>query len=796
MILSFQWLKRHISLEKSPEETASILTRTGLEVESVELWETVKGGLQGVVVGKVLTVIPHPDADRLRICTVDTGEEELRQIVCGAPNVAEGQTVPVALPGSTLYPTEGEPIKLKISKIRGVESRGMICAEDELGIGKSHDGILVLPDIHPAGKPLSEVLAIESDYLLHIGLTPNRGDAASHRGTARDLSAVLQKPLNQFPADLKSEFPCPIKVELKNPDKCPSYAGVYIKGITVKESPDWIKSALKKVGMSPINAIVDIANYVMMDLGQPLHAFDGTSIKDNTIQVRNASNETFTGLDGKQITLSENDLCICDTEKPLCIAGVFGSNNSGVTQETTEIFLEAAYFSPASIRETSRRHQFFTDAAFRFARGTNPNGLLEALTLAARYIQEYCGGTISEPVFAGLKNTPGISVAISHGKISQTLGKELSSEEIESILKSLDFEIQTVTATGWEVLCPPYRLDVTREIDIIEEIFRIHGPDSIEETGRMPIALTKGGADRSWELQFRVSEWMAASGFQEILTNSLVHENQTGEETVPVLNKLSSETAVLRTSLIGSGLEVIAFNQNRQHPDLRLFEFGKSYHALNANESQERKHLMLFCTGISEGPHWQTGEMESSLYSLTKEIERLISWLGIQGKIVEHEEVVHSPFEYSLGLQAGPLILATWGKVKQSIAEEYGVRKPVFAGDVFWDEILKTNKSGRKSFEELPRFPVVKRDISLVLPVHSKFSELEQAIRSTDKKRIKQVSIFDVYAGKGLVEGTKSYTLNIQLQDEEKTLTDNETEAIMEKVLKILREKCQATLRA
>lgn len=804
MKISYNWLKQFLQIDWDSQKTGELLTDLGLEVEGISSFESVKGGLKGIVVGHVLTCEQHPNADRLKLTTVDIGQGLPLQIVCGAPNVAVGQKVPVAIIGTTLYTKEGEAWVIKKGKIRGEESQGMICAEDEIGLGESHDGIMVLnKDLEP-GTPCSKVFDIENDEVFEIGLTPNRADAMSHFGVARDLKAGLeqreiQKELvtpstSNFSIDNRS---LKIDVEVKDSQLAPRYCGLTISNLIVQESPHWLKNRLRAIGLSPINNVVDVTNYVLHELGQPLHAFDASKIKGNKIQVKTLPAGTkFTTLDHVERELHEDDLMICDAEKPMCIAGVFGGMYSGVTEHTSSIFLESAYFDPVSIRKTAKRHGLNTDASFRFERGIDINMTEYALKRAALLIREIAGGYISSEIVDLYPKKPqDRQVFLTFDKIYNLIGQEIPRDTIKSILSSLEIRINNVTESGLGLTIPTYRVDVTREVDVIEEILRVYGYNNIDFKEKLNASIAKSSRYENHRIQDVIGNTLAAKGFYEIMTNSLVSSNALSEDgngAVQMLNPLSSDLSVLRTSMLSSGLQTVGYNHNRQKTDLKLFEFGKTYHKIDG-EYKEKRHLSLFVSGDRNQNNWSTASGKTDFFYIKGIVESLFKRLGI-------EDLETSPFSgsiYAEGLSCGKngRSLAAYGLVSKSILKKFDLKQDVFHADLDWDAILESVSTKNIVFREIPKFPEVTRDFALLLDDSTTFQKVYDIAWQTEKKLLKRVNLFDVYTGKNLPEGKKSYAVSFTLADESKTLTDKQIDKIMGKLLSQYQKELGAELR-
>tara|TARA_R110002167_G_scaffold59943_2_gene169743 strand:+ start:723 stop:3149 length:2427 start_codon:yes stop_codon:yes gene_type:complete len=792
MKISYNWLKQFIKIDWTPEQTSELLTDLGLEVEGIETYQSVKGGLEGIVVGKVLTCIQHPNADKLKLTTVDIGDKAPLQIVCGAPNVDVGQKIPVATIGTTLYTVEGEAWTIKKGKIRGEESHGMICAEDELGLGNSHDGIMILDDSIAVGTLAATVFDIENDHVFEIGLTPNRADAMSHLGVARDLKAgLLQKDINvelitpSLSAFRTDNRLLKIEVEVKNKDLAPRYCGVTISGIKVESSPAWLQHRLKAIGLNPINNIVDATNYVLHDLGQPLHAFDAAKIEGNKIIVKTLSKGTkFITLDGVERTLSEEDLMICDAKKPMCIAGVFGGINSGVTESTTSIFLESAYFNPISIRKSAKRHALNTDASFRFERGIDPNLTELALKRAALLIQDIAGGEISSDIIDIYPNKiEDFQVRLSFENAEKLIGEEIPRDVIKRILSSLEIKVNNITETGLGLTVPAYRNDVYREADIIEEILRIYGYNNISTTEKLNASISSTSKFEDHKIQNVVGSQLASQGFFEILANSLTTPNYINlsdqlkeEHNVTILNPLSNDLSVLRQSLLFSGLEAVSYNINRKRLDLKLFEFGKTYHDFN-NNREEQKHLTIFATGNQNNDTWLSSNKKSDFFYLKGIVYSILERLGITR--FQESPISSDLFSEGLELSLGKIKLADFGLIKTPILKHFDISQEVVFADFNWDGILEIVKRNKITFKAIPKYPEVRRDFALLIDDHVNFKDIYSIANKTERQLLKKVSLFDVYQGKNLPIGKKSYAVSFSLQDENKTLTDKQIDKIM-----------------
>lgn len=798
MKVSYNWLKTLIDTDKSPEELSLVLTDIGLEVESLTKVQSIPGGLDGLVIGEVLTCVQHPNADRLRLTTVTIGQGNPLSIVCGAPNVAVGQKVVVATVGTWVHPIEGEAFEIKKSKIRGEISEGMLCAEDEIGIGSGHEGILVLPEETPVGMSAKSYFKVEDDYVFVIGLTPNRVDAASHLGVARDLAAALKTNFS-FPtvnSIAENSGVGRIQVAVKDAELCPRYSSVTISGVKVKESPQWLLERLKAIGLRPINNIVDITNFVLHELGQPLHAFDADKISGNKIVVQTVPAGTpFTTLDGVERTLNEEDLMICDEKEPLCIAGVFGGMDSGVSETTTNIFLESAYFNAVSVRKTAKRHGLNTDASFRFERGTDPEMTVLALQRAVYLIQEVAGFE-DVSALADFYPTPVLpfSFKVSYSRINQVIGAKIDKEEVHSILKGLDISIKEDDGEQMLVEVPAYRVDVTREIDIIEEVLRLYGYNRVEIGSQMKVSLTPSAKPNKETIQNTVAETLVAKGFHEILNNSLTKGKYALDEerVVKILNPLSTDLNIMRQSMLHSGLETISYNQKRKHPNLRLFEFGKTYFK-DQDAYVENGRLSLLMTGRKETEQWNHDTKFVSFYELKGMVDALLKRLGIHGFQVS--ELQDSLFQYGLKYGRGAQELVSFGEVSQKLQKTMDVSGKVFFADFNWDALLKALKNHKITYKELSKFPSVRRDLSLLVDQTVSFASLEKIARKTDKKLLKEVNVFDVYQGDKLPENKKSYALSFVFQDEEKTLTDKQIDALVQKLIVNFGKEANAEVR-
>jgi phenylalanyl-tRNA synthetase beta chain len=803
MKISFNWLKEYISITDTPEQVSEVLTATGLEVEGLDRIEGIKGGLAGLVIGKVLTCEQHPNADKLKITTVDIGTETPAKIVCGAPNVDKGQTVIVATIGSTLYPTAGGEFKIKKSKIRGEVSEGMICAEDEIGLGTEHDGIMVLETNLATGTPAAEYFDFEDDYLIEIGLTPNRADATSHIGVARDLRAIYHEPVKwpsveNFKPDNNN---LPIAVLVENTEACPRYSGVTISGITVAESPEWLKRKLQTIGLNPINNLVDITNFVLHETGQPLHAFDAREIKGNKIVVKTlAKNTSFTTLDEQVRKLGAEDLMICNEAEGMCIAGVLGGLHSGVTDDTTSIFLESAYFSPAYIRRSVQRHQIRTDASFRFERGTDPKLTVYALQRAALLIKEIAGGEISSSVVDIYPNAiHDFSVPIKKKNIDRLIGKQLPEDEIRQILADLDIRIENEDKDSFVAMVPPYRVDVQREADVIEEILRIHGFDNVElpDTVGASFLAEFPEIDANREQQ-KVSSYLTGNGYYEIMTNSLTKpeyanmaSSLSSDENVVILNKLSEDLGVLRQNLVFSGLEIISYNTNRRQKDLKIFEFGKQYKLKN-NKYVEEMHLGMWITGLAESENWANSKEPVKFHDLAGPVNRIFDKMNIHDFTIS--PATNPIFQFGLSIEKNNKVMCEYGKVNLSIAKKLGVKQEIFYADFNWDLFL-SQTNDNIVVERASRFPEVRRDLSLVIDNNVQFIDILDLTRKTERKLIKKVDVFDMYEGDNLGKGKKAYSIKFILEDTRKTLTDKVIDKTMNRLIGAFESELGALIR-
>ena len=831
MNISFKWLKEYVDFNMTPQEVAEALTSSGLEVGALEEVQTIKGGLKGLYVGKVLTCDAHPNSDHLHVTTVDLGKGEPQQIVCGAPNVAAGQKVIVADLGCVLYDGDKE-FQIKKSKLRGVESLGMICAEDEIGVGTSHDGIIVLPEDAPVGQPAAEYYHLESDWVIEVDITANRSDALSHYGVARDLYAwmkargmetSLHRPTcDAFTVD---NHDLNIDVTIENSEACKRYACVSITGCEVKESPEWLKNKLTVIGLRPINNIVDITNYVMMAYGQPLHCFDADMVTGNHIIVKDKNEgKKFITLDGEEHTLGEHDLAICNTQEPMCIAGVFGGKGSGTYESTTNVVLESAYFHPTWIRKSARRHGLSTDASFRFERGIDPNGTIYALKQAAILCKELAGGKVSMEIRDEYPNKmENARVSLKYDYVDSLIGKAIGHDTIKNIVTSLEMQILSENAEGLELEVPGYRVDVQRPCDVVEDILRIYGYNNVEIPTQLKSSLVLPDEnDRKHKLENLVGEQLVGCGFNEILNNSLsklsYYDNNLNaypiEKTVKVMNPLSADLGVMRQSLLFGGLESIVRNANRKNANLRFFEFGNCYYFNAERDAEENQklaqgedgspikaytqemHLGLWITGKRVEGSWIHADEEATFYELKAYVQNILRRIGVPQGMVVMEKNDSDVFDKALTLKnRGGKVFVEMGIVARKVQKQFDIDNTVFYADLNWDALMKATKKSEVLFTELSKFPSVSRDLALLIDKNIEFAQIEQIARQTEKKLLKSVELFDVYEGKNLPEGKKSYAVNFILQDEQKTLNDKQIDAIMNKLIANLKQQLNAELR-
>ncbi len=810
MKISYNWLQQFLKVDLDTEIVGEILTDLGLEVEGIETFETVKGSLKGIVVGEVLTCEQHPNADRLKVTSVDLGNGDPVQIVCGAPNVAVGQKVPVATIGTILFSDSGESFKIKKGKIRGEFSHGMICAEDELGLGKSHDGIMVLDKEIRSGTVAAEIFEIESDKIFEIGLTPNRADGMSHLGVARDLRAgllqqksikkeLLTPSVSDFHVD---ERTFKINIEVEDNKLVPRYAGITIVDLTIEESPKWLQDRLLSIGLKPINNVVDVTNFVLHGLGQPLHAFDAGKIRDDKIVVKNLPTGTkFTTLDGVERELHEDDIMICDGEdNPLCIGGVFGGETSGVTNNTTKIFLESAYFNPVSIRKTAKRHALNTDASFRFERGINPDTVAYALKYAAILIKDIAKGKIvSDVIDIYPEKIEDYQVHLSYDRAYKLIGEEIPTDTIKNILASLDIKINNQTESGLGLTIPSYRVDVTREADIVEEILRVYGYNNIDTSAKLNTSISFSDKLSNEKVENIIANILTAKGFNESMANSLtkpeyvsLSDNLKEDHSVIMLNALSSDLEAMRQSLLFGGLESVAYNINRKNNSIKLFEFGKTYHRFESGYS-EPKHLSLIISGKRTQDTWNAGNKFSDFFFVKGVVTLLLSRLGFDH--LKTSDSKNNVFSEAISLSFEKIKLVEFGTVKQSILKEFGIKQEVIFADFNWDNIMEHTGKKDMKVKALSKYPEVKRDLALLLDDEIKFSNLYNAAFQSEKKLLKNVDLFDVYTGDKLPKGKKSYALSFVLQDKNKTLTDKQIDKIMQKLQDAFTKQFGAELR-
>ncbi|WP_428329072.1 phenylalanine--tRNA ligase subunit beta [Mucilaginibacter sp.] len=798
MKISYNWLKEFIDTDKTPEEISTILTGTGLEVESLEKVQPIPGGLEGLVVGFVKERYQHPNADRLSVTKVDVGTGEDLQIVCGANNVAAGQKVVVATVGTTVYPTAGEPFKINKSKIRGEVSEGMICAEDEIGLGTDHAGIMELDADAAIGTLAKDYFKLNDDYLYEIGLTPNRADATSHLGTARDIAAFLKiavkRPdVSAFKVDNTN---LTIDVVVENEVASPRYSGVTISGVEVKESPKWLKERLAVIGIRSINNIVDATNYVLHDLGQPLHAFDADAITGGKVVVKNYAEGTlFKTLDDVERKLSADDLMIGNADVPMCIAGVFGGADSGVKATTKNIFLESAYFNAVSVRKTSKRHGLKTDASFRFERGTDPDMTVFALKRAALLIKEIAGGSISSNISDFYPNpVQPFEIEVTYKGIHRLIGKEIPHGEIKGIIQALEIEIVGETGDGLSLKVPPYRVDITREVDIVEEILRIYGYNNIEIPTQIRASLNTSVRPEKDTVQNLVSDLLTANGFNEIMSNSLTKSAYSSDldKAVKILNPLSSDLDVMRQTMLYSGLEAVAYNQNRRNADLKLYEFGKVY-AIEEGKYNENQRFALFLSGADKAEQWNQKVKTVSFYNLKAIVDGILAKLGISDFTVE--DATSKKLAYGLQYKKNNKQLVKFGTVSTEAMKKADVDKEVFYADFNFDLVLTMVRKNKIVFEDVSKFPAVRRDLSMLIDKAVSFGQLKQIAQKTERKLLQDINVFDVYQGDKLPEGKKSYALSFILQDNEKTLTDKAIDSIMQKLIYNLGKEAGAEIR-
>ena len=835
MNISYKWLKEYVDFNMTADEVAAALTSIGLEVDGVKEVQSIKGGLEGIVIGEVLTCEAHPNSDHMHVTTVNLGSGEPVQIVCGAPNVAAGQKVVVATLGTKLYDGD-ECFTIKKSKLRGIESCGMICAEDEIGIGTDHSGIIVLPEDAVPGTPASEYYHLESDYVIEVDITPNRSDACSHYGVARDLYAYLvqhgEKTSLHRPSDEAfkvDNHDLDIDVVVENVEACPRYCAVTIKGVQVKESPEWLQTKLRTIGLRPINNIVDITNYIMMAYGQPLHCFDADMIKGGKVVVKSMPEGTpFVTLDGVEHKLSDRDLAICNVEEPMCIAGVFGGKGSGTYETTKDVLFESAYFNPTWIRKSSRRHGLSTDASFRFERGIDPHGQIYALKQAALLAKELGGGTISMEI-KDVNPAPisDFKVELDYNYVDRLIGKHIPADTIKSIVTSLEMQILSESPSGLVLQVPAYRVDVQRPCDVVEDILRIYGYNNVEIPNVLKASLTvKSDVDKSNKLQNLVAEQLVGSGFNEILNNSLTkaayYDNLTSYPSanlVRLMNPLSADLNVMRQTLLFGGLESIAHNANRKNADLRFFEYGNCYHFDAARKCpdiipgvskstepevikhvldaySEESHLGLWVTGKRVKGSWAHADEDSSVFELKSYLLNIFARLGLNLGATLIVDSTNDLFAKAVEIQTrGGKILAVYGVISKKITKKFDIDNDVYFADINWKNVMKAVKNNKVTYTEIAKYPAVSRDLALLIDRNVEFESIRKIAYSCEKKLLKEVNLFDVYEGKNLEAGKKSYAVNFILQDESKTMNDKQVDSIMNKIVLSLEKQLGAKLR-
>lgn len=816
MNISYSWLKNYIDIDLAPEKVSETLTSLGLEVGSVESMQSIKGGLEGLVVGHVLSCEAHPNSDHLHVTKVDVGSGEPLPIVCGAPNVAAGQKVIVATVGTVLYDGDKEFV-IKSSKLRGEPSMGMICAADEIGLGADHSGIIVLPNDVPVGTLAKDYYKVENDTVFEVDITPNRIDAASHYGVARDLAAAialtqnveLKRPsVDDFKVD---DHSFEVKVTVENQQACPRYCGVTVNNVTIKESPEWLQNRLRSIGLSPINNIVDVTNYILFALGQPLHALDGDKIKQQQIIVKTLPADTnFVTLDGKNRTLHQDDLMICNAEEPMCIAGVFGGLESGVSEHTKRVFIESAWFNPVSVRKTARRQQLNTDASFRYERGTDPNITIYALKRAAMLIKEVAGGTISSDIIDIYPDpVKPFDVIVNHRRMNSLIGKDIPKETVYKILKGLEIEVVSDNGEDMQLKVPAYRVDVTREADVVEDILRVYGYNNVETPTAVRSTLVLAEKPDQNKLKNTIAAQLNSVGFQEIMCNSLTRaayydnlESLPRTNVVELANPLSSDLNGMRQTLLFSGLEVVEHNRNRRNADLKLFEFGNCYSFAAGGEKSdlknysEEQHLSLFMTGLRNEANWNTPAQQISFYDMKAAVENLLQRLGLNMASVDEQPISNDLWSEGLQLVADKKILVTYGLVNGKLLKQFDIDAPVYFAEIHWPVVVKKAfKQNKILFEELPKFPEVKRDLALLISKDVTFAQIKQVAMRAEKKLLKRISLFDVYEGKNLPEGKKSYAVSFVLLDETKTLNDKQIEKIMQTLMSAFERELGAELR-
>ena len=808
MKISYNWLKEFIKFDLDPEKISSYLTNLGLEVEGIENYSPVKGGLEGLVVGEIKECIKHPNADRLNITHVNIGNNNELKIICGAPNVSKGQKVAVATIGTTLYSANGESWKIKKGKIRGEESNGMLCSEDEIGLGTNHKGILILNEKTKPGTPLKNYFNIDNDFIFEIGLTPNRADAMSHYGTARDLKAglkqvginaeLMEPSISGFHVSNRS---LKIEVDVQDKTKAPRYCGITISGVTVNDSPSWLQNRLKSIDVKPINNIVDITNYVLHSVGQPLHAFDVDKIKGGKVIIRNAKKkEEFITLDGVNRKLDTEDLIICNSDEPMCIAGVLGGLNSGITESTVNVFLESAYFDPITVRKTSKRHNISTDASFRFERGIDPNLTEYALKYAAMLIAEIAQGEISsDPLDEYQTKTNDNQVFLSFKNINNLIGEVIPKETVKRILSSLEIKVNNVTEAGLGLTIPAYRNDVTREIDVIEEILRVYGYNNVSLKNKFNYSVPKSNKSSNHKIENTIANQLVNYGFYEIMTNSLSSEKYLKfsnviniEESIKILNPLSKDLAILKQSMLFTGLETIEYNLNRQQSILKLFEFGKTYHQTNG-KSKEINNLALFMTGNIDSLHWKSSKEKIDFFFTKGVVNSILNKLGI----VKYKEILskNNIFEYGQNIMMKETSLVEYGLINSDITKHFSIDQNIFYINFNWNLITNLIKDKNIKYKQISKFPEVKRDFALLVDNDISFDSISKIAKKTDQKFLKSVVLFDVYNGENLPKGKKSYAVSFTLQDKTRTLTEKEIDKIMSRLENSFKDELGAELR-
>jgi phenylalanyl-tRNA synthetase beta chain len=804
MKVSYNWIKQYLNVDLAPERVSELLTDSGLEIEGMETFQSLEGGLAGIVIGEVMTKEKHPGADKLNLTTVNVGGEELLNIVCGATNLDKGQKVVVATVGATLYPIEGEAFKIKKSKIRGEESFGMICAEDEIGLGKGHEGIMVLDASVAAGTKASDYFSIENDIVFEIGLTPNRSDAMGHFGVARDLAAVLNShkmqettlTLPSVAGFAKDNDALIIDVAVEDNVACPRYTGVTLTEVAVAESPEWLKNRIKAIGLGPINNVVDVTNYVMHELGQPLHAFDAAVVGSKVIVKQLPEGTKFTTLDEKERKLSDKDLMICNDKAGMCIAGVFGGLDSGVSNKTTSIFLESAYFNPVSVRKTAKRHAVNTDSSFRFERGVDPELTVVALKRAALLIKEIAGGKISSDI-TDIYPTKiaGFNVEFDLNYCDRLIGKSLDRDLIKTILASLDIELKAENGDVWSLYVPPYRTDVQRAVDVVEEILRIYGYNNIESPAKLNTSLSYGVKPDKNKLQNSISDMLTSNGFSEIMNNSLTaNANYDNNQVVKMLNPLSAELDVMRQDLLTGALTTVAYNLNRKAEVVKLYEFGRSYFKLEEGY-QENELLCLVLAGKKATEQWNSDSSSQDFHNLKAAVDAIISKIGVSPTRLKVDDADNASLSYGLSYYVNGKTLLYMGEVDRKMAKGFEVDQTTYYAEINWGLLVDLAAQTKIKFTPVSKFPEVRRDLSLLLANSVSYGELKEAALKADRKLLKAVNVFDVYQGKNLPEGKKSYALSFTLQDENKTLSDKEIDKVMKKIQQTFEQQFNAELR-